>query len=248
MKTIGTISIAICAITFSSCETKLSDPQKIIDKTIEQSGGEKYLKSQIDFDFRDHHYIARRDGGSFSYERIFQDSTGTIHDFVTNEGFRRKVNDVETVVADTMATRYTSSTNSVNYFALLPYGLNDAAVNKKFLGETIINENPYYKIQVTFGADGGGEDYEDVYLYWIHQQNFTIDYLAYSFDESSERSFRFRVAYNPRVVNGIRFQDYINYKPENNSLAVGQAEELYKQGKLVELSRIETENVEVILN
>ncbi|MCB0489038.1 MAG: hypothetical protein KDC99_11215 [Cyclobacteriaceae bacterium] len=228
-----------------SCENKLSDPQKIVDKTIEVSGGSKYQKSVIEFDFRGRHYIAQRDGGKFSYERIFEDTTGTVHDYVTNDGFRREINGDEVVVPDSMATKYTSSTNSVNYFALLPYSLNDPAVNKTFLGETEIEGKKYYNIKVTFSSDGGGEDFEDVFLYWINQETFTMDYLAYSFEESDEVSFRFRVGYNPRVVNGIRVQDYINYKPENNTLKVDQAEELYKAGKLIELSRIETENVVV---
>ena len=228
-----------------SCDSKLSDPQAIIDKTIEVSGGAKYQKSVVEFDFRDRHYIARRDGGAFSYERIFEDTTGTVHDYVTNNGFRREINGEEVVVPDSMATKYTSSTNSVNYFALLPYGLNDPAVNKTFLGETEIEGKQYFKIKVTFSADGGGEDFEDEFLYWINQETFTMDYLAYSFEESDEVSFRFRVGYNPRIVNGIRVQDYVNYKPENNTLKVDQAEELYKAGKLIELSRIEMENVTV---
>lgn len=228
-----------------SCDGKLSDPQAIVDKTIEVSGGAKYQKSVVEFDFRDRHYIARRDGGAFSYERIFEDTTGTVHDYVTNNGFRREINGEEVVVPDSMATKYTSSTNSVNYFALLPYGLNDPAVNKTFLGETEIEGKQYFKIKVTFSADGGGEDFEDEFLYWINQETFTMDYLAYSFEESDEVSFRFRVGYNPRIVNGIRVQDYVNYKPENNTLKVDQAEELYKAGKLIELSRIETENVTV---
>ncbi len=228
-----------------SCDSKLSDPQAIVDKTIEVSGGAKYQKSVVEFDFRDRHYIARRDGGAFSYERIFEDTTGTVHDYVTNNGFRREINGEEVVVPDSMATKYTSSTNSVNYFALLPYGLNDPAVNKTFLGETEIEGKQYFKIKVTFSADGGGEDFEDEFLYWINQETFTMDYLAYSFEESDEVSFRFRVGYNPRIVNGIRVQDYVNYKPENNTLKVDQAEELYKAGKLIELSRIEMENVTV---
>lgn len=231
--------------TLISCDSKLSDPQAIVDKTIEVSGGAKYQKSVVEFDFRDRHYIARRDGGAFSYERIFEDTSGTVHDYVTNNGFRREINGEEVVVPDSMATKYTSSTNSVNYFALLPYGLNDPAVNKTFLGETEIEGKQYYKIKVTFSADGGGEDFEDEFLYWINQETFTMDYLAYSFEESDEVSFRFRVGYNPRIVNGIRVQDYVNYKPENNTLKVDQAEELYKAGKLIELSRIETENVTV---
>lgn len=243
MKNSSLIAITILSFYFFSCNSKLSDPQKIVDKAIEAAGGKKYNNLNAEFDFRDKHYIANRNGGSFSYERIFEDSLGTIHDFVTNEGFKREINGRVAMIPDTMAAKYTSSTNSVNYFALLPYGLNDAAVNKKYLGETTINDQAYYKIRVTFDADGGGEDYDDVYLYWFNQKTFAMDYLAYSFAEDDETSFRFRVAYNPRVVNGIKFQDYINYKPKNNSFNVTQAEELYKQGELVELSRINTENV-----
>jgi hypothetical protein len=228
-----------------SCNSKLNDPQQIVDKAILSAGGEKYLNSVIEFDFRGRHYVAKRNGGSFSYERIFDDSLGTIHDMVSNEGFKREINGEIAVVHDTMATKYTSSTNSVNYFALLPYGLNDAAVIKNFIGETDIKDKPYYLIQVTFKVDGGGEDHEDVFLYWINQESFALDYLAYSFAESDETSFRFREAYNVRIVNGIRFQDYVNYKPVNNTLTIDQAEELFKKGELIELSKIETENVTV---
>lgn len=235
---------SFCIVLFS-CTSKLIDPQQIVDNAILFAGGEKYLNSVVEFDFRGRHYVARRNGGSFSYERIFDDSLGTVHDIVSNEGFVRKINEEEAAVADTMAVKYTSSTNSVIYFALLPYGLNDTAVIKKLLGETTIKDKPYYLVQITFEAAGGGEDHEDVFLYWINQENFAVDYLAYSFVESDEISFRFREAYNVRVINGIRIQDYINYKPKSNSLAVDQAEELYRNGELVELSRIETENVTV---
>ena len=116
---------------------------------------------------------------------------------------------------------------------------------QKLLGETTIKGKPYYLVQVTFNPEGGGEDFEDVFLYWIHQKDFTIDYLAYSFEEEDETSFRFREAYNARVINGIRFQDYINYSPEDNSIPLDSAESFYKKGKLEELSRIETEHPEV---
>lgn len=236
------LSVVIAGLYIMGCESKLTDAQKIVEKAIETAGGEKYLNSTIAFDFRERHYIATRNGGQYSYERITQDSSGTIHDFVANEGYHREVNGVKVEVPDSMAVRYTSSTNSVIYFALLPYGLNDAAVNKKLLGETTIKEKPYYLVQITFHPDGGGEDFEDVYLYWIHQKDFTVDYLAYSFAEADETSFRFREAYNPRTVNGIRFQDYINYSPADNSIPLDSAESFFKKGKLEELSRIETEN------
>ena len=234
--------VALCA---TACESNLTDAQTIMDKAFETAGGQKYLQSTITFDFRQRHYVATRNGGAYSYERITQDSTDTIHDFVSNEGYRREINGAAVHVPDSMAARYTSSTNSVIYFALLPYGLNDPAVNKKLLGETTIKGKPYYLVQVTFNPEGGGEDFEDVFLYWIHQKDFTIDYLAYSFEEEDETSFRFREAYNARVINGIRFQDYINYSPEDNSIPLDSAESFYKKGKLEELSRIETEHPEV---
>lgn len=245
MKSLLSLVSVLFSLSLISCNSKLSDPQIIIDEAIKAAGGEKYLDSNIEFDFRERHYVAKRKGGKYSYERIFDDSLGTIHDFLTNDGFRREINGQQVTVHDTMAAKYTSSTNSVNYFALLPYGLNDSAVIKRFVRETTINEKPYYVVRISFQPDGGGEDHEDVFLYWINQKSFRIDFLAYSFIESDETSFRFREAYNSRIINGILFQDYINYKPRDSSQNLDQAEELYKNGELNELSRIETENVTV---
>jgi hypothetical protein len=237
--------ILLLFVIFTSCSTQ--NPQSIIDKAIEVSGGEKYLHAEAEFDFRNRHYIGKRKNGKFSYERIFindKDSTQTIHDFVTNEGFKREVNGVAAEVADTMKTKYTASVNSVLYFALLPYGLNDASVKKKFLGETTINEKSYFKIQITFSQEGGGEDFEDTFIYWIDKSDFTIGFLAYSYEEDDGIGYRLRKAYNPRRVNGILFSDYINYAPEGK-VQLEEMEELFKQNKLKELSRIENTNIQV---
>jgi hypothetical protein len=231
-------------IGLTSCDFFKTDPQKIIDKAIETAGGDKYLHSTIEFDFRDRHYVAQREGGKFSYERIFKDSSKTIHDFVTNDGFKREINDTIAEVADTMKVRYTSSVNSVIYFALLPYALNDAAVIKEFLGESTIDQKEYYKIKITFQQEGGGEDFEDVFIYWIDKKEFTIGYMAYSYEESDGVGLRFREAYNPRKVNGILFLDYINLKPKNK-VQITELEELYLKGELEELSKIELLNIQV---
>jgi hypothetical protein len=227
-----------------SCNVSLTDPQKIIDKAIEAAGGQKYLHSTIEFDFRDRHYVAQRDGGKFSYERIFKDSVKTTHDFVTNEGFKREINQALAEVADTMKVKYTSSVNSVIYFALLPYGLNDAAVQKKFLGEITMDSVAYYKIEVTFMQEGGGEDHEDIFHYWINKKDFTIGYMSYSYEESDGVGLRLRKAYNPRIVNGILFLDYINLKPKGDT-QITALEDLYKKGELEELSKIELLNIQV---
>ncbi|MFN6090183.1 MAG: DUF6503 family protein [Cyclobacteriaceae bacterium] len=224
-----------------------NNPQRIVDNVIAAAGGEKYLHSSIEFDFRGRHYKGSREGGKFSYERIFKnekDSTQTIHDIVSNDGFKRFINDTLTTVPDSMAVKYTSSVNSVLYFALLPYGLNDAPVNKKFLGETTIDDKTYYKIEITFNKEGGGEDHDDRFVYWINTSDYTIGFLAYSYAEDDGIGYRLRKAYNSRKVNGILFSDYINYAP-NGKIQLDDIEGLYKKNELKELSKIENTNIQV---
>ena len=126
------------ALLFYGCSFNSTDPQEIVDKAIEKAGGEKFQKSTIAFDFRNRHYVTRRNYGIFSHERIFKDSTNTIHDFLTNDGFRRQVNNEEVIVPDSMAVKYSNSVNSTIYFALLPFGLDAPAVIKKLMGNSPI--------------------------------------------------------------------------------------------------------------
>lgn len=228
----------------SSCSDNISDPQEIVDRCLRVHGGEHYLHARIEFDFRDRHYITKRNDGIFSKERILKDSTTVTHDILTNEGFVREINGVKAAIPDSMAVKYTASVNSVIYFALLPYALNDPSVNKKLLGTTEIEGRPYYKVQVTFGPDGG-EGQQDIFYYWIHRKDFTLDFMAYHYLEDGEWDTRFRKAYNRSTVGGILFQDYINYKPGKPGQPFEQIEELFKSQGLTELSRIELRNITV---
>ncbi len=225
----------------------LSKAQAIINKTIAAHGGEKYANATIEFDFRGRHYKSRRKGGQFQYERIFQDSSDNkIHDILNNDGFSRTINGTMIALSEKDIARYSNSVNSVHYFLLLPYPLNDPAVNKKYIGEVSIKNQPYHKILITFQQKGGGKDFEDEYVYWIHKENNTVDYLAYNYQIEGGGA-RFRAAYNPRMVGGIRFADYINYKPMHKTLEVATFDRLFEQDSLKELSRIDSENIKVIM-
>ena len=72
-----------------------------------------------------------------------------------------------------------------------------------------------------------------------------MDYLAYSYFEKDGEHYRFREAKNPREVGGMRFQDYVNYKPTSKEASLESLEDLYKQGQLEELSRIDLVNIQV---
>lgn len=238
--------IIFLALISVSCQEKKDSltAQEIIDKTIEKAGASRYKNASIEFKFRDHTYKSSRKGGEFQLERSITDSTGKYRDVINNTGFRRFINDTLATVPDSMVVRYSSSVNSVHYFAHLPYGLNDRAVNKKLAGETVIKGEPYYKINITFQQEGGGADHHDEFMYWIHKEKFTIDYLAYKF-LVNDGGIRFRAAFNPRVIDGIRFVDYMNYTISNFNTKLEDLDKLYEQGKLEMLSTIKTEVISV---
>ncbi|GAB4158362.1 MAG: hypothetical protein Tsb0033_11440 [Winogradskyella sp.] len=220
---------------------------EIVAKSIEKAGGKAFDNSVIRFNFRDKYYVARRDRGRFSLVRMFKDGNDSVFDLLTNSNFDRFINNSRVILEDSMRAKFSASVNSVHYFSVLPYGLNAKAVNKTLLGEEQIKGKDYYKIKVTFDKEGGGEDYEDVFVYWVKKDTFNVDYLAYSYNEEDGIGMRFREAYNERFVNGLRFVDYNNYKTENSAVELFDLGKAFNKNELKLLSKIELEHIEVEL-
>lgn len=247
MKNLVSISV-LCLVFLFACKNEVKttlNANVIVDQAIVKAGGELFEASTITFTFRDKKFLAKRNHGNFELVRVFKDSTNTIKDELTNTGFTRYVNNNRVQVADSMATRYAAAVNSVHYFSVLPYGLNAPAVNKTYLDSVEIKGKKYHKIKVTFNEDGGGEDFEDVFVYWVNIENNTVDYLAYSYAEKQGFGYRFREAFNVRTVNGLQFADYNNYKPETEVENVMQLDSLYEANRLTLLSKIELKNIVV---
>jgi len=218
--------------------------QEIVDNSIADSGGKQFNDHKVSFDFRDMSYASDNVGGQRVFTRISALDSTTITDIKRGEEFERYINDSLVMVHDTMAVKYANSINSVHYFVRLPFGLNDGAVNKELLGKETINNKDYYKVKVTFDQQGGGDDFEDTYLYWFDKESFKPDYLAYDFHVNGGGQ-RFRKAYNERYVEGIRFVDYENYKPKNENTSILDIGKLYNEGELELLSKVELKNIVV---
>ena len=227
-------------------ETPLT-AQQIINETITNSGADKVTNSQIEFKFRNKEYLAlRKLNGTFKLFRKYKkEGIGTIEDIVSNNGHRRLVNAHEFKVEDSMSTKYANSVNSVHYFSVLPFGLNDKAVNKKLLPSVKIKDQEYYKIEITFNKEGGGEDFDDVFIYWIDKDSFLIDYLAYSFHVNGG-GIRFRELKEQCVKEGIRFVDYNNYKALDDKIKLNDLDEAYENNQLKKVSEIVLENITVV--
>ncbi len=238
--------IVIAALVLVNCKKENTiNAQNIVDKSIEASGGKMINDATIEFDFRGRHYKAIRNNGTYQLERTFNDSVNVINDVLSNAGFKRYINNSLVKVQDSMIPRYSASVNSVHYFSVLPYGLNDAAVNKQYLGSVELKGKQYYKIKITFDEVGGGEDFDDVFIYWIDKELYKVDYMAYSYAEPDGLGLRFREAYHARYIKGIRFVDYNNYTPTGTSVSLEQLDHLFENDKLQLLSKIELENISV---
>ena len=219
----------------------------IINSAIQKAGLDQLSQSSATFDFRDKHYSYLKNGGKFKYKRAFTDKDGKqIRDELSNTGFNRWTDGDSTILEEKKARAYANSVNSVIYFAFLPFSLNDPAVNAKYLGKVDINGKSYNKIKVTFKEEGGGDDFEDTFIYWFETETYSMDYLAYEY-HTDGGGMRFREAFNPRKIKGVLIQDYKNYKPKG-SIALDNIDEAFESNELELLSEIVLENVQVVLN
>ena len=235
----------LCLLLLTACETP-PDAQAIVDRAIEAHGGDRLDRAVVEFDLRGRHYKATRENGLFRYERIYTDSTGrTIHDVLTNEGLSREIDGAPVELTEEAYRSAETGVNSTIYFALLPYFLNDPAVQKTYLGRTTVQGEPYHQVGVTFREEGGGRDYQDRFVYWFHEADSTMDYLAYDFHVNGGGT-RFRETYNPRRVGGVLFTDHNNYTSDTLSAdALRRYGALLDEGGLERISQIILENVTV---
>jgi hypothetical protein len=245
------IALGACTSnTADSSSSEATDPvitdtaRWVVEQAILQHGGPALDTSLVRFTFRERAYTAARAGAEFLYEREYTDQEGqVIKDALSPKTFSRTINGEVALLSEKDSSAYANALNSVMYFAFLPYFLTDPAVHLDYQGITEAFGQPHYELKVTFGEEGGGEDFEDEYAYWFATDDFTLNYLAYNFLVNGGGA-RFREAYNSRRVEGILFQDYINYKPKEEARRdILAFDDLFATGQLDTLSRIDLEEV-----
>lgn len=227
---------------FKSLKTDKSEV--ILNSLIQAHGGKNYNHTSIEFTFRDSKYEFHIRGSKFDYFKFSKKDGSYIKDMLSNGGFTREVDGKFVELNNKDLNRYSNSLNSVIYFVLLPYKLIDPAVRHSYSGSTVIRGIEYDVLNISFDSYGGGEDFEDEYLFWINKVTDRMDYFAYNY-KVNNGGVRFRAAFNPRIINGILFQDYINYKApvgtKLNDLPV-----MYEKDQLTRLSEILTEDIRAI--
>lgn len=222
------------------------DAEQVVDRAIKAHGGDRFRQSEVRFTFRGDRYRIWRQGGRYRYERTYEGSIGTVTEVMANDTLYRTVEGERQDLTDGDRASIRTTVNSVVYFALLPFRLNDPAVQLRKLGETEIRGEPYHEIEVTFRREGGGEDWDDRFVYWFHRDQYTMDYLAYHF-HSDGGGTRFREAVDRRRVGGLLLADFRNYTSPAIDTAVEEYDRIYEERPeaLDLVSEIRLEEVEV---
>ncbi len=222
---------------------KVLDPAavSILDRAHEAHGGQRFNKANYGFTFRDKQFEFITEDGTELYSSFYEKEGKTYYDRIEGGSFYRLIDDTKQTLSEKETNTGFEALNSVIYFATLPHKLRDPAVNLYTAGTATIKGKAYDVLKVNFDEEGGGVDHDDNFLYWINQETNRIDYLAYDY-KTNKGGVRFRSAFNPRVVTGVLFQDYVNYMaPVGTALIDLPA--LYEEDKLKELSIIATEEV-----
>ena len=238
------IAFLVALVFFFGC-TQEDTVDQILAKSIEAHGADVFEAKKVSFNFRDKTYSVERGAGEYVYTRSFDDSAGWVHDRLVNSSvFTRTVDEFNVELNEEWRQRYGRSVNSVLYFFQLPLVLNDPAAIKEKIGVATINGEDYDAIKVSFQQEGGGEDFEDEFRYWIHKKTGLMDFLAYNYITDGGGT-RFRQAINRRDVDGLIVQDYINFKPDEKYPPLDTLPALMEAGALTELSRIINTDVRI---
>ncbi len=241
------IIFSIFSVFLISCQQENPDSktQNIVKQTMAAHGSDKLLNQDISFTFRKKQYGVKRTDNQYIYTHSFKDTVGQMEfELINSSEISAKIDGTPALLNTKQKSRFKEGINSVLYFLQLPYGLNDQAVNKKYEGTTKVKGKDYELISVTFKQEGGGKDFQDEYLYWISKETNKIDFLAYNYIVNGG-GVRFREAINRRTINGITFQDYINYMPSSKKTPLKELDDLFEKGQLKELSRILSEDITV---
>jgi hypothetical protein len=194
------------------------------------------------FDFRDASYTFSHEKNAFRYTKTIQNDSVDQVDILTENAFWRIVDGDTLDLPQDKADAYAESLNSVIYFVCLPQKLKDPATILTDEGEMEVHGVTYRMLHVAFEEEGGGTDFEDEFMYWINKETNLMDYFAYRY-HTNGGGVRFRSVSNRWNIDGMIFQDYINYEVPLDT-AFKEIPGLWTRAQLKELSRIENKNIQ----
>jgi hypothetical protein len=199
---------------------------------------------EIRFSFRGTPYRLWLDGRRSVYTRQVRDGHTVRTDRLEGDAFTATVHGAPIPLSPDKEGALRRSLNSVAYFALLPRPLQDDAVIATSLGVTTLGGKPWHTVDVRFREQGGGDDHDDVFRYWIDPATHRLGYLAYTF-ATGEGGVRVRRAVGAHEIDGVVLLDWVNHGRNGQGLTIDDAVRDLEAGVLPELSTIALDEVRV---
>lgn len=246
----GFASIFALVPVLTACgSASVETAEDVVRAAIERHGGDRFEEVSIRWDFRTFPFGLDRDHGRYRYHRVMLDEIEIdIHQVMENDGVWIEMNGAGQEVDMATAASIESQINSTVYLGFLPFRLDDEAVRLADLGTAELEGRPFRKVEVTFDQEGGGRGWENRFVFWFRDGEWTLDYFAYS-EPTDPPATRFRRAVNPREIGGLRIQDYENYTVDDPSVPadfdIAEYDRLFEEGRVRLVSTVEFENVQV---
>jgi hypothetical protein len=229
-----------------ACSSSVDTPLEVVRASIDFHGGDTFESSSIHWTFRDIPYEVHRSDGLFRHQRTVADSLGReVVEVMGNEGIWVEVDGLRSEADQARQDAIVSAVNPTVYLGFLPFKLDDSAVHLADLGSATVEGRLYRRIEATFTEEGGGQGWENRFVFWFRDGEWSLDYLAYD-EPGDPRVTRFRRAINRRDVGGIVVQDYENYTDDPETGDIVDYDRRFEEGALRLVSMVEFEEVEVL--
>lgn len=220
---------------------------EIVDRAIEQHGGELYRRSETGLDlcslsgcFR---VRARIDGGLYEYEVRGEVRGVERRVLVSNQRAERWDAGAPVALDAEGERRERDFADARVYFPFLPFRLNDPGVYKQDLGLEEWGGRRLHKVRVTF-EPGSSTAAEDQYLYWFDPESGRLEQFAYSFS-GDPGGLRFRRGHDYRRIGGLLFFDQENLGIDEAGLSVDQVTPAFVAERMRKVSDVELRGIEV---
>lgn len=230
-----------------SCQQKDKTSKEInavnlLDRVIEQHGGQTYFSKKIGFTINDTQYsIAYPKGRAlYTMERNYNE----IHNKVIYDGGYLKYYKNDSLQEDNSFPYriIERSLYGTLYGLSIPFNLNNKEYSFSLLENVTIRSQNYYVLQAT-SPDLQEKKTNEVLLY-VAQDDYTIDYLAIDYNAIALQK-QFRRLTNDRKIDHILFQDVVIFVAQDSTLSLDKYYTHYNNPKLKHTKTIELKNIEV---
>lgn len=235
-------------IVFTSCQR--NDTKKveitgknILDTCIKHQGGSIFNASKITFTTKDVGYemINYEDKVKYTMTKSFKDG---LHIVTYDRGF------VQYFRNDTLREKSSYNNLVVNYrlekflYTLsIPFNLTFNGTKVERLEDVKIRSTDYYSLHITFAKVEGIP--ENQFILYINKENNQMEYLTLKYDLLGV-PISFRKFINPRVINGVLFQDFISFTTTNEAPVLEEIYKEYNRATLKDSKPVTFKNIEVL--